>query len=208
MIKLNAQKRSKTDKLEQIRKNGNVPGVVYGAGVENTTVSVPAADFKKVYKQAGETTTISLNIEGKEFPVLIHEMQLDPIRGFPVHVDFLGVDLKKALEASVPLEFVGISEAIKSGTGVLVKVLHELEVSALPTDMPHSLEVDISKLSTMEDNVVAGDIKLPKGVTLVTGPEEVVAAITAVHEEKEEAPVDLTAIEVEQKGKKEDEETA
>lgn len=208
MITLNAQKRSKADSLDAIRKEGNIPAVVYGAGVENTSISVPAPEFKKVYKQAGETTTISLAFDGTQVPVLIHDMQLDPIKGFAIHVDFLAVDLKKEITASVPVEFIGISEAVKSGVGVLVKVLHEVEVSALPTDMPHTLEVDISKLATLDDNVIAADIKLPKGVTLVTGAEEVIAAVTPVHEEKESAPIDLSAIEVQQKGKKEDEETA
>ncbi len=203
MIKLNAQKRSKTDRLELVRKNGLVPAVVYGAGVENTPVSVPAIDFKKVYKEAGETTTISLNLDGKDLPVLIHEIQLDPIRGFALHIDFLCVDLKKKITASVPVEFTGVSEAVKSGAGVLVKVLHEVEVEALPADMPHSLTADISKLVTLDDNVFASDIVLPKNVSLVTELDEVVAAVSAVHEEKEQAPIDLTNIEVEKKGKKE-----
>ncbi|OGI78283.1 hypothetical protein A3C57_01560 [Candidatus Nomurabacteria bacterium RIFCSPHIGHO2_02_FULL_33_12] len=206
MITLNAQKRSKTDDVKDIRKNGSIPSVVYGAGVENTPISVPAIDFKKIYKQAGETTAIHLDISGKVVPVLIHEIQLDPIRGFALHVDFLAVDMKKTINAHVPLEFIGVSEAIKSGLGVLVKVLHELEVTALPADMPHSLQADISKLVTLEDNIFASDIVLPKGVILAGVSDEVVAAITEVHEEKEAEPaLDLSAIEVEKKGKKEEE---
>ncbi len=206
MITLNAQKRSKADKLDEIRKNGMIPAVVYGAGVENTPISVPAIDFKKVYKQAGETTAITLNIDGKTVSALIHDIQLDPIRGFALHVDFLAVDMKKTIHAHVPLEFTGVSEAVKSGAGVLVKVLHELEVVSLPAEMPHSLAVDISKLATLDDNVFASDIVLPKGVSLVGDQHEVVAAVTAVHEEKEEEkPIDLANIEVEKKGKKEEE---
>ncbi len=204
MITLNAQKRSKTDDVAEIRKNGSVPAVVYGAGVENTPISVPAIDFKKVYKEAGETTAITLNVDGTNIPALVHDIQLDPIRGFALHVDFLAVDLKKEIHAHVPLEFVGTSEAVKSGAGVLMKVLHEIEVAALPADMPHTLTVDISKLSTLDDNVIASDVALPAKVTLVTLAEEVVAAISAVHEEKEEAAVDLSSIEVEKKGKKEE----
>lgn len=205
MITLNAQKRSKTDDLVKVRKDGLVPAVVYGAGVENTPISVPAIDFKKIYKEAGETTAISLSIDGKITPVLIHDIQLDPIRGFAQHVDFLAVDLKKKISTHVPLEFTGVSEAVKSGSGVLVKVLHEIEVEALPSDMPHSLSVDISKLVTLDDNVFASDISLPKGVTLIANAEDVVAAVTAMHEEKEETPaLDLSSIEVEKKGKKEE----
>jgi len=207
MITLNAQKRSKADKLDAIRKNGLVPAVVYGAGVENTPISVPAPEFKKIYKEAGETTAINLNVDGKMIPVLIHDIQRDAIRGFATHVDFLAVDMKKDITAHVPLEFVGVSEAVKSGAGVLVKVLHEIEVTALPSNMPHSLSVNISKLVTLEDNVFASDIVLPSGVILETNPEEVVAAVTPLHEEVETAPLDLSSIEVEKKGKK-DEETA
>ncbi len=204
MIILNAQKRSKAEALADVRKNGSVPAVVYGAGVENTPVSISAADFKKVYKEAGETTTIGLSIDGKEVPVLIHDIQLDPIRGFAIHVDFLAVDLKKEISAHVPLEFVGSSNAVKAG-GVLVKVLHEIEVSALPTNMPHTLSVDISKLETLEDNVYVSDVVLPANVTLVTDAEEVVAAVSSAHEEVETAPLDLSSIEVEKKGKKDEE---
>lgn len=204
MITLNAQKRSKADKLDVVRKNGMIPAVVYGAGVENTPISIPAKDFKKVYKEAGETTAISLMLDGKSLPSLIHDMQLDAIRGFATHVDFLVVDMKKVITAHVPVEFTGVSEAVKGGA-VLVKVLHEIEVEALPADMPQSLTADISKLVTLDDNVFVSDIKLPKGVTLVTGSEEVVAAVTAAHEEVETAPLDLSSIEVEKKGKKEEE---
>ena len=204
MITLNAQKRSKTEKMVTIRKNELVPAVVYGAGVENTPISVPAKDFKKIYKEAGETTTISLNLDGKEIPVLIHALQRDPVRGFALHVDFLAVDLKKTISAHVPVEFTGVSAAVKSG-GVLVKVLHEIEVSALPNEMPHSLIADITKLVTLEDNVFVSDIKLPSGVKMITPGIEVVAAVTGAHEETESAPIDLANIAVEKKGKKEEE---
>lgn len=204
MITLNAQKRSKADKLVDLRKNGMIPAVVYGAGVENTPISIPAKDFKKVYKEAGETTAISLMLDGKSLPSLIHDMQLDAIRGFATHVDFLVVDMKKEISAHVPVEFSGVSEAVKAGA-ILVKVLHEIEVSALPSDMPQQLVADITKLVTLEDNVFAGDISLPKGVTLVTDSEEVVAAVAEAKEEVESAPLDLSAIEVQKKGKKEEE---
>lgn len=204
MITLNAQKRSKADKLMQVRKDELVPAVVYGAGVENTPISVPAKDFKKIYKEAGETTTISLNLEGKVIPVMIHDLQRDPVRGFALHVDFLAVDLNIEITASIPVEFTGNSAAVKAGA-VLVKVLHEIEVSALPEKLPNSLVADITKLETLDDNVFASDIVLPAGVNLVTDENEVVAAVTSAHEEVESAPLDLSAIAVEKKGKKEEE---
>src|SRR6185436_3784218 len=99
--------------------------------------------------------------------VLIHEVQVDPVTDEPIHVDFLAIDMKKKIRVKVPLEFEGISNAVKTGIGNLVKALHEVEVEALPKDLPHTLVVDISKLETLEDNVFVSDIKLPAGVEVV-----------------------------------------
>ena len=212
MNTLTATKRSKTEKLYAIRNNGMVPAVVYGAQVENTLVSVLSTEFIKVLKVAGETSTIVLEIAGAtekekatKIDVLIHEVQVDPVKGFPIHVDFLAVDMNKPVEVTIPLEFVGVAKAEKDGFGTLVKVLHEIDIEALPKDLPHNIEVDVTVIATLEDQIHVKDIKLPKGVTLVTDGEEVVALVAAAKEEKEVAPVDLSAIEVEKKGKKEDE---
>lgn len=213
MNTLTAIKRSKTDKLANIRSNGMVPAVVYGARVENTMISVPSVDFEKILKVAGESSTIVLEIKGEKasqkVDVLIHDMQQDPVKGFPIHVDFLAVDMNKSIEVSIPLEFIGIAPAEKSGLGVVVKAIFEVEVEALPKDLPHNLEVNLTSLETLDSQIHVSDIKLPKNVKMITGMDEVVALITTVKEEVvEEAPVDLSAIEVEKKGKKEDEEGA
>ncbi len=207
MQTLTATKRSKADKLGDVRSNGMVPAVVYGARVENTSISVPSVDFIKAWKIAGESSTIALDLEGKKIDVLIHDLQVDPVKGFPIHVDFLAIDMNKPVQVNIPLEFTGVAPAEKAGLGSLVKVLHEVHVEALPKDLPHSIVVDISSLETLENQLHAADIVLPKGVTLVTDGMEVVALVAAAKEEKEEAPVDLSAIEVEKKGKKEDETT-
>ena len=212
MNTLTAIKRSKTDKLIAIRSNGMVPAVVYGARVENTMISVPSIDFDKILKIAGESSTIVLEIAGtseKEKPikidVLIHDMQKDPIRGFPTHIDFLAIDMNKSIEVSIPIEFTGIAPAEKESLGVLVKTLHEIEVEALPKDLPHNVVVDLSVLIALDDQIHVKDIVLPKGVTMITDANEVVALIAAIKEEvAEEAPVDLASIEVEKKGKKEE----
>ena len=208
---LTATKRSKSDNLGVIRNNGMIPAVVYGVRVENTMVSVPAISFEKVLKIAGESSTIVLEIkgEGKEamnkVDVLIHDVQLDPVKGTPLHIDFLAIDMNKAIEVMIPIEFTGIAPAEKDGLGVLVKVLHEIEIEALPKDLPHSVTVDLSTLVALDDQIHIKSIVLPKGVTMKTNEEEVVALITAIKEEKvEEVPVDLSAIEVEKKGKKDE----
>jgi large subunit ribosomal protein L25 len=115
--------------------------------------------------------------------------------------------MKKKIRVKVPLVFEGISNAVKSGIGNLVKVLHEVEIEALPTNLPHNLVVDISKLETLKDQVFVSDIKLPAGVVVINNPNDVAASIIEQVEEKEEiiVPADLSAIEVEKKGKKEEE---
>lgn len=205
MKTLNATKRSKTDKLVAVRSNGMVPAVVYGAKVDNTSISVPSIDFIKVWKSAGESSPIVLSLEGKNIDVLIHEVQVDPIKGFPKHVDFLAVDMNKPVEVSVPLEFTGVAPAEKLGLGGLVKVIHEVEISALPKDIPAHISVDISTLETLENQIHVSDIVLPKGVTMISDADEVVALVAPAKEEVESAPVDLSSIEVEKKGKKEEE---
>jgi len=208
MQTLTATKRSKTEKLEAIRNNGMVPGVVYGARVENTTISVPSVLFGKVLKEAGESSTILLELSDKKIDVLIHDVQVDPVKGQPIHVDFLAIDMNKSIQVKVPVEFIGIAPGEKSGLGVLVKVIHEIMIEALPKDLPHSITVDVSSLINLNDQIHLKDVKLPKGVTAITDLNEVVALLAAVKEEVVEevvAPVDLSAIEVEKKGKKEEE---
>jgi len=193
--------------LDALRKEGSIPAVFYGAGQSTTSISVPIVEFKKIWRDAGESSAVKVEAGSNTIDVLIHEVQVDPITDEPIHVDFLAIDMKKKIKVKVPLEFTGISNAVKTAIGNLVKVLHEIEIEALPADLPHNLAVDISKLETLEDTVVVSDIKLPAGVVAITNATDVVASIVVQVEEKEEvvAPVDLSAIEVEKKGKKEEE---
>jgi len=211
MNTLTAIKRSKADKLKAIRNNGMVPAVVYGARVENTMISVSSIDFEKILKVAGESSTIVLEIKDEKdkstkVDVLIHDMQKDPIRGFPTHIDFLAIDMNKEIEVTIPIEFIGIAPAEKDGLGILVKTLHEVEVKALPKDLPHNVSIDLSVLVALDDQIHVKNLILPKGVKMITNEDEVVALIAPIKEEViDEAPVDLSAIEVEKKGKKEEE---
>ena len=211
MFTIKAKNRTANAKLDVLRKNGEVPAVFYGAGKETTPISISNIEFKKVWRDAGESSAIKVVTETESVDALIHEVQTDPITDEPVHVDFLAIDMAKKIRVNVPLVFTGVSGAVKNGIGNLVKVLHEVEIEALPADLPHDLSVDISTLENIDSQILVSNIKLPKGVFMITGGEEVVASIVAQVEEKEEvAPVDLSAIEVEKKGKKEEagEETA
>ena len=212
MFAIKAKKRDESVKLDALRKGGEIPGVFYGAGKNATSISVSKIEFKKIWREAGESSTVKIEIlgENKEkenVDVLIHEVQVDPVTDEPIHVDFLAIDMKKKIRVNVPIAFEGISNAVKSGIGNLVKVLHEVEIEALPSDLPHNLIADISKLETLQDQVFISDLKLPTGIIVINNPSEVVASIIEQVEEKEEAvaPVDLSAIEVEKKGKKEEE---
>ena len=208
MFTLKTTNRSASESLDKLRKEGKIPAVYYGFNKHATSVTVSMKDFQKTFKDAGESTSIVLDTEDGKMDALIHEVQLDPVKNVPLHADFLIIDANKSVTVMVPIEFDGESPAVKTGLGSLVKVMHEVEVSALPKNLPHSLTVDISKLNTLEDNVFVSDITAPTGVTINTPGEEVVAAIVAHKEEVEETvPVDLSTIEVEKKGKKEDEST-
>ncbi|MFA6254324.1 MAG: 50S ribosomal protein L25 [Candidatus Paceibacterota bacterium] len=208
MLKLTAKPRTVFGKKNKnLREEGLVPAIVYGSKKEkNTSITLDLPEFKKILSQAGESTIISLELGGKGQDVLIHEVQSDPRSGFPIHVDFYVVSQDKELEVAVPLIFEGVSPAVKDLGGSLVKVLHELEIRALPKNLPHDIKVDISTLATLDDQILIKDLKLPTGVESVLDVEEVVAAITEAGEEviEEAAPVDLSAIEVEKKGKQEE----
>ena len=207
MFVIKAKKRNEGVKLDALRKTGEIPAVFYGAGKTATSISVSIVDFKKIWLDAGESSTIKISLDGKDVDALIHDVQVHPVTEEPIHVDFLVVDMNKKIRVNVPLEFIGISNAVKNGLGNLVKVLHEVEVEALPKDLPHNLPVDISKLETAENQIFISDIKLPEGVVVITNGHDVVASIVLQVEEKEEvvAAPDLSAIEVEKKGKKEEE---
>ncbi len=202
MVTLDIQKRDKKDKLDALRAKGVMPAVFYGKKQDSTSVAIPLAKFIKVWKEAGESTVVTLKMGTEEYDSLIHDVDLNPVTDIPRHADFYVFEKGQKMEISVPLEFTGVSTAVKELGGVLVKVLYEIKVEAEPKNLPHEIIVDVSSLVDFESRIFAKDIKLPAGVTLLEKEEEVVSLVTQPQEEKEEvAPVDLTAIEVEKKGK-------
>lgn len=199
---------AKSPKAPELRRAGKLPAVVYGAHQEATAIAVDARSFAKVLRDAGESSIVTLSGLGEgELATLIHEVDLDPLTHLPRHADFYAVTKGEKVEIAVPLTFVGESPAVKAGAN-LVKVLHEVEVKADPMNLPHSIEVDTALLVEIGAQIHARELRLPGGVELVTDPEDVVALLQEVVEEKVEelAPVDLSAIEVEKKGKAEEQE--
>ncbi len=210
MLTLKAENRDSNTKLSEIRSAGKIPAVFYGKKEATTSISIPQIEFLKVWKQAGESSVVTLSTEEGDKDSLIHDVDIDPISGAVRHADFYVFEKGHKVKVDLPIEFEGVSPAVKDHGGVLVKVLHTLEIEAMPKDLPHNIIIDISTLLNIGDQVLAQDIKLTPGVELVTKPEEVLALVSAPREEKEEeaAPMDLSQIEVEKKGKEESEEGA
>lgn len=204
-ITLKGEIRDPKTKLSAIRAEGFIPAVFYGHNQAPTPCVFALNEFKKVWKAAGESSVVVLEMPKGKVNALITEVQVDPVKGMPIHVDFYTIEKGHEVTVKVPVEFTGVSEAVKTLGGQLVKVIHDLEVKAQPENLPHSLIVDISPLVALDSNILAESIVLPKGVTLVTHGTEVVAAIAVAKEEVEAPVMDLSAIEVEKKGKKEEE---
>ena len=207
MLTLKAEIRDKTDKLDRIRKAGRVPAVFYGKKEASTAISIPQIDFLKVWKAAGESSVITLETPKGIKESLIQDVDLDPLTGIPRHADFYVFEKGHKVEVELSLEFTGISPAVKDLGGMFVKVLYKLKVEAMPKDLPHGINVDISSLVSFGDQILARDIVLPAGIKLKENPEEVVSLVSAPREEKEDEaaePVDLSEIEVEKKGKEEE----
>jgi large subunit ribosomal protein L25 len=203
MITLQVERREGGAATE-LRREGKVPGVVYGAHHESTPIAMDAVAFSKALKAAGEATVVSLTGLGEAVPTLIHQVDLDPLTSQPQHVDFYAVTKGEKVQVHVPLEFIGESAAVKAGAN-LVKVLHEIEVEADPMVLPRDLKVDLTMLANLNDQIHVRDIKIPTGVALVTGEDEVIAIAQEVAQEREDvAPADISSIEVEKKGKEEE----
>lgn len=202
MITLSAEKRDLKQDVDALRKSGKLPAVFYGPKEKSTPITVSMTDFIKAFRKAGESSVVVLKEGNDEHETLIHDVDVHPLTGAPRHADFYVLEKGKKVKVDVQLVFVGVSPAVKDLAGILVKVLREVEVEAAPKDLPHELKVDVSSLAELTSVITAKDIKLPAGVTLVTKEDEIVASIAVAKEEVEEVkPIDMSAIEVEKKGK-------
>ncbi|HVV39029.1 MAG TPA: 50S ribosomal protein L25 [Candidatus Paceibacterota bacterium] len=207
-MELAVTKRDIAVKPKALREKGMLPAVLYGRAQEATPISVERKAFDKLFRTAGESTVITLSGLGEEKDALIHEVTVDPVSGVSIHADFYAIAKGQTVTVSIPLEFDGESPAVKDLGGILVKVMHEIEIECQPKDLPHAIHVDISKLATLEDQIHVKDLAdIPASAKITVDPEEVVAMIDVAKEEPvEEAPADLSAIEIsEERGKKEEE---
>ena len=191
MLKLEVKKRETFGKkVRALFGQGYIPAEIYGHGFENIHVSLPVKEFGKVFKEAGESSLITITIDGKMFPVLVHEVKKDVLGDKIIHVDLYRVRMDEKIKTQVPLHFVGESQAVKEKGGVLVKSVEEVEVEALPADLPHELEVDLSKIVELHQSLHGSDIVVPKGVKIFIEPEMGIATVIEPQkEEVVEAPV-------------------
>lgn len=200
MLSLNFSNRNKGED-----KEGMLKAVFYGAKEKSTPIFLNTIEFKKVYREAGESSVIELTGEGKKLQAIVQDVSYDSIKNTPIHVDFYIIEKGAKIDTHVPLEFVGESEAVKTFGGTLVKVMYELNVEADAAHLPHSINVDISLLKDLDSVIRVKDLTLPSGVALYhVDEDEIVASIAVAKEEDLSAPVeaDISNIEVEEKGKK------
>lgn len=172
-------------KTNGLRLEGLVPAVMYGFETEPKNITLDRNAFTKVYGQAGESTLVDLEIDGKTHPVLISEIQRDPLTDFITHADFRRVDTKRKIEAEIPLKLVGMPPAVKELGGTLLQSLEEVQVMSLPDALVHEIEVDVTKLATFDDVIRVKDIVIPAGIEVKSDLEQAVASVQPPRSEEE-----------------------
>lgn len=214
-IRLEGQSRGDIGKkVKVLRAQGLTPAVLYGHKIKNINLVIPSKAFEKVYARAGESTLLDLVLDGgTPKKVLVQDVQKDALSGTVIHIDFHEVSMTEKITTEIPLKFIGESKAVKELAGVLVKNMDDLKVECLPSDLVHEIEVDITPLVDFETSIHVKELNIPKGITVLVQPDEVV--ITAIPPRAEEEPVVAAAavgekekiaqVEVMEKGKKEEE---
>jgi large subunit ribosomal protein L25 len=190
-------------KTEALRQSGMVPAELYGHDTENIHLAVSAKDFRKVFEESGGNVIINLEVGGANHPVLIHDSTVDPISGEFESIDFYKVKMDEEITSSVPLEFIGVSAAVKDLDGIFVKAMDEVEVEALPANLPKSIEIDISGLTALGQSLFVKDIPIRGNFKIVVDPGTVIATVSEPKEEEVEvAPATIEGVIVEGEEKK------
>ncbi len=193
-MELTVQKREKLGSgVKALRGQGLIPAELYGRGLQNLHLSVPEKEFRKLYKDAGESTVINVVLDGEKHPALIQSVSFDPLTDDFQSVDFYQVRMDEKLTVSVPLVFEGVSPAVKEKNALLVKPLQELEIEALPGNIPHDIKVDLSKLQDLDQSIYVRDLEIPANVEVLVSPDTVVATATEKTTEEEELAMQQAA---------------
>jgi large subunit ribosomal protein L25 len=188
-ISLEAKTRTKTENKEEGKEN--IPGILYGRGIENVMLWLDQKKFNSVYDEVGESTVFKIALDGKEDRnVLVKDIQKDVLTGEIRHVDFYQVRMDEEIEAEVELVFKGESPAVKEFGGILLKNMDSVDVKCLPGDLPPEIEVDISPLKTFEDYIYVKDLPISENVELLVDPETVVAMVSPPRTDEEMAELE------------------
>jgi large subunit ribosomal protein L25 len=194
---------------KQVMNTGNIPGVVYGNGIKPQSISLNGSDFRKIYRTAGKSSLIDVTIDSATaIKVLIKEVQVHPITMTAVHADFYQINMTEELTTKVPLKFIGEAPAVKSLAGTLLHPIVAVTITCLPANLPHEIEVDISKLLTFDDVITVGSLTLPPGVKIDDDVNITLAAVVAPMTEEqllkmdEPTNVDVTSIKTEAEEKR------
>lgn len=171
-----------------LRKQRKIPAVFYGNKQKSMALQVDYQTFRKAYEKAGGNQVIELSIDGKKQPVLVQDVQYNPLTDNFDHIDFVHVNMNEEVKANIPVVIVGTAPAVKNLGGILTTLKHDLEVKCLPSDLPQNIEVDVSGLEALHSSIHLSDVKVPNGVKLTGNPEEVIVTISVVKEEVVEAP--------------------
>ncbi|MDP3993024.1 MAG: 50S ribosomal protein L25 [bacterium] len=186
-VALAARSRELTGKkVKTLRLKGDIPGVVYGHGLDSTPITVERVALKKAYTKAGSGTLVDLTIgEQKPIKVLFHEPQYHYLNGEPIHFDLYAVKMDEEIETTIPIVFVGISPAVDELEGNFIANRDELTIKCLPGNLIPNIEVDISVLKTFDDSIKVSDLQVPETVQIQDEMEETVALVTAPRSEEE-----------------------
>ncbi len=189
-ITLSGEQRKITGrKVKNLRKEGVLPANIYGKKIKSESIQVKLADFNTVFKKVGETGLVTLLIGKEEKPVLVANVQKDPVSDEPVHIDFHQVDLKEKVTAKVEVEMTGESPAEKQAIGTVVQYLDEIEVEALPMDLPEKFIVDVTSLTEVDQAIKISDLKIDKEkIDVKADPETILIKVEPPQKEEVIAP--------------------
>ncbi|MCM3719878.1 50S ribosomal protein L25/general stress protein Ctc [Fictibacillus phosphorivorans] len=183
--KRNTEKRSF---LTELRSKGHVPANLYGYGTESVALSVDEPEFIKAYREVGRNGVLKLNVDGKDYSVMVQEMQVHPLKNAVTHIDFIAIDLNKETEAEVPVVLTGDSAGVKEG-GVLQRVHATVNVKALPSDFPEQLEASIEDLN-IGDSLYVKDLPTSGKYEILHEEDEVIASVVPPKLQDEETDPD------------------
>jgi large subunit ribosomal protein L25 len=212
MISLSAKIRKEMGKkTSALKDSGRIPAVVYGHKIKNVVLDIDYKDFQKTYSKTGVNSLIELSVEGEKEKrlVLVHALQKDPVSDKVIHIDFFETSAKEEVEVKIPLVFEGVSLAVKDLGGTLIKNISELQVKALPQNLPHEIKISIDGLNTFADRILVKDLILPKDVKATAKPDEIVISVAQPSKVEEELAKEIkeeveNVEKVEKKEKKEE----